>query len=134
MFYHSQMVFEYASSRAGAVAADIFKDLNGYLQTDYYAGYNPVIIPDKVQRLACLAHIRRKFIEIEKSFPKEAKSVLTLIAELYRLEHKLKGALPPESKAQRDKFSRPVFLKLEEYLKALSIRTLPKSPLMEAIS
>ena len=66
------VLFEYAESRAGTVARDIYKDFKGTLQTDAYAGYNPVVLPDKVVRIACLAHVRRKFIECEKICSKEA--------------------------------------------------------------
>jgi hypothetical protein len=128
------VLFEYAKSRAGSVAKDIYKDFTGTLQTDAYAGYNPVVLPDKVVRIACLAHVRRKFIECEKICSKEATTVLQIIGELYRLENKWKALDPPERLEQREEFSKPVMLKLETYLRALRERTLPRSPLMEAIN
>lgn len=128
------VLFEYAESRAGAVAKDIYKDFKGTLQTDAYAGYNPIVLPDKVVRIACLAHVRRKFIECEKICSKEATAVLQMIGELYRLENKWKALDPPERLKQREEFSKPVLLKLETYLRALRERTLPRAPLMEAIN
>ena len=128
------VLFEYAKSRAGSVAKDIYKDFTGTLQTDAYAGYNPVVLPDKVVRIACLAHVRRKFIECEKICSKEATTVLQIIGELYRLENKWKALDPPGRLKQREEFSKPVMLKLETYLRALRERTLPRSPLMEAIN
>ena len=127
------VVFEYAASRAGEVAKDIFSDLKGALQTDAYAGYNPVYLPEKVARLACLAHVRRKFIDAGKSCSKESDAVLRLIAELYHLEKNWQGLAPPERLVQRKKKSLPVLKKLEEYLHALVTKTLPKAPLMEAL-
>lgn len=127
------VVFEYAESRAGAVAKDIFEDFTGALQTDAYAGYNPVLLPEKVMRIACLAHVRRKFIEVQKVSPKETAAVLSMIAELYHLETQWCGLSPPERKSKRDKESRERLLKLEKYLSDLAERTLPKAPLMEAI-
>jgi len=128
------VLFEYAESRAGSVARDIYKDFTGALQTDAYAGYNPVLLPDKVTRIACLAHVRRRFIECEKICSKEATTVLQMIAELYRLENRWKTLDPPEKQKQREIHSKPVFLKLEAYLRALRERTLPRAPLMEAIN
>lgn len=127
------VVFEYAESRAGAVAKDIFENFKGRLQTDAYAGYNPVLLPEKVERIACLAHVRRKFIDIEKVSPKETTVVLKLIADLYHLETQWYGLSPPERKAKREIHSRELLLKLEKYLRDLAERTLPKAPLMEAI-
>lgn len=128
------VLFEYAESRAGAVAEEIFEGYKGALQTDLYAGYNKVLLPGTVSRIACLAHVRRKFIEAEKSCSKEATTVLSFISELYRLERAWEGLSPPERKAERDAYSKPIFLKLEGYLRELRERTLPKAPLMEAIN
>lgn len=126
--------FEYAESRAGAVAKDIFADFTGTLQTDAYAGYNPVMLPEKVTRLACLAHVRRKFLESEKTCSKEATTVLNLIAQLYKLEKQYNSPDAKARKAARDKHSQPILLKLHAYLRELASRTLPRAPLMEAIS
>lgn len=128
------VVFEYAQSRAGDVAKDVFRDFKGTLQTDAYAGYNPVILPEKVARIACLAHVRRKFIEAEKSCSKEANAVLRVIAELYHFEKNWQALSPPERLLQRTKKSVPVLKKLEDYLRSLVTRTLPKAPLMEALN
>lgn len=128
------VMFEYAESRAGAVAKDIYKNFTGALQTDAYAGYNPVLLPNKVQRIACLAHVRRRFRECEKACSKETTTILQLIGELYHLENRWKALAPPERQAQRNHFSKPVFLKLEAYLRALRESMLPKAPIMEAIN
>lgn len=127
------VIFEYAQSRAGSVAKDIFENFVGRLQTDAYAGYNPVLLPEKVERIACLAHVRRKFIELQKVSPKETTAVLTLIAQLYHLENQWRMLSPPERKEKRDKKSRELLVKLERYLRDLAERTLPKAPLMKAI-
>ena len=127
------VVFEYAKSRAGDVAKDVFSGFKGTLQTDAYAGYNPVLLPEKVTRIACLAHVRRKFIEAGKSCSKESNAILQMIAELYHLEKSWQAFSPPERLEQRVKKSLPVLNKLENYLRALVTQTLPKAPLMEAL-
>ena len=128
------VLFEYASSRAGASAERVFKGFRGTLQTDAYAGYNPLLLPEKVTRIACLAHVRRKFIDAGKSCEKETGVVLALIAELYRLERVWQGLSPPERTEKRAQHSAPILLKLERYLRDLSVHTMPKAPLMEAIN
>ena len=36
---------------------ELLKDFMGTVQTDLYAGYNPVLIPGEVTRLAGMAHV-----------------------------------------------------------------------------
>jgi transposase len=59
--------------------------LIGYLVCDGYAGYNPVFTPKKVLRVACWAHVRRKFYDIRKSDRNAANLVLE-IDKLFRIE------------------------------------------------
>lgn len=116
--------FHYAPSRAGEVPARILDDYQGALHTDAYAGYNQVLIPDKCVRLACLAHVRRKFLDIQKIAGKDSAHVLTLIAKAYRLESSLKT--PEQRFAVRQTKTRELFDALFSYLKAWGQRTLPK--------
>lgn len=125
--------FKYFASRAGAAAKDMFKGFKGALQTDAYAGYNPVLLPDQVVRIACMAHIRRKFIEATTSAPTECNHVVALIAKLYQIEKVAKDYTPDERKALRQKQSRPILDVLEKYLKQIQLSTLPKAPVQEAI-
>ncbi|EPN14721.1 ISPpu15, transposase, partial [Pseudomonas syringae pv. actinidiae ICMP 18804] len=37
--------------------------------TDDYAGYNALALQPGVERLACMAHVRRKFMEAKKVQP-----------------------------------------------------------------
>jgi len=38
--------------------------------TDDYAGYNALAFQPGVERLACMAHVRRKFVDAQKVQPK----------------------------------------------------------------
>lgn len=126
--------FEYADSRSGSVAKDIFGEIEGTIQTDLYAGYNPVILPGKVTRISCIAHIRRKFIEVQKQSPTEASTVLQLIAKLYDHENKWKSLTPEDRTIQRQKHSIPILEKLKKYLTQVSDNSLPQSPIIKAIN
>ena len=126
--------FEYFPSRAGEAAKELLKDFKGTIQTDLYAGYNKVLLPGEVIRIACLAHVRRKFIEVEKTAKSECTKVLELISRLYQNEAKWKNADSQERLNLRQQHSVPVLSELHEYLSMLQVRTLPKAPLMEAIS
>ncbi|MBX7143684.1 MAG: IS66 family transposase [Oligoflexia bacterium] len=125
--------FHYADSRAGEVPKALLTDFRGTLQTDLYAGYNQVYVPEQAVRAGCWAHVRRKFLEIQKLAPKaDVNKTLELIARLYHAEPRDK---PPEAvAAARQKHSAPVLEKLRQHLLAWSARTLPSSEVQKAIN
>ncbi len=121
----------YADSRAGEVPRAVLSDFKGILQTDLYAGYNEVYTPDKAVRAGCWAHVRRKFIEVEKLAGKDVKVALEIIAKLYKSEPK--DRQPEVVQAARAKASSPLVHALHTHLTAWSKRTLPRSPVQKAI-
>ena len=100
-----------------------------------------VAVAKGLRHLGCLAHVRRKFVEVEKSAGKKAKggtahTVLDLIGKLYGVEHQAeKQQLNPEQiKVLRAEKSRPILDKLKALLDARAATTPPKSLLGRAIS
>ena len=86
------MLFRYHPTRAGSVAAEILGNFRGYLQTDGYSGYEALGEQEGIRHLGCMAHVRRKFIEVEKTAGKKAAggtahAALDLIGKLYGVEH-----------------------------------------------
>lgn len=76
-------------SRSKQVANDLLKGFNGILQTDGYEGYHDFKSGNKkVDRVACLAHCRRKFSDALGADPVRARFILRLIGHLYNLEEK----------------------------------------------
>lgn len=122
--------FHYSNSRSSEVAKEIFKEFKGAVLTDAYAGYNGVYIPENVTRLACWAHIRRRFIEARKTAPSQCDSVIKLIAKLYEIEDE-KDLVKRFEK--RQKKSSEIIDKIFAYLKELSKSLLPRHPLQEDI-
>ena len=55
---------------------------DGYKVYDYFESVTGIVL------LTCMAHIRRKFIEAQKSHPVQAANALEYIATLYMLEEK----------------------------------------------
>ena len=47
----------------------LLEGYRGYLMTDDYTGYKAVAAHDRLERLACWAHARRKFVEAQKVQP-----------------------------------------------------------------
>jgi transposase len=84
----------------------------------------------------CWAHVRRKFVEIEKFFPDACAEIIALIGELYAIEKKA-GSGPPDEwlarlRALRDSESRDVVRRIQAW--ALSTGALPQSGLGRALA
>ena len=126
--------FHYSPSRAGSVAVELLSGYEGFVHTDAYAGYKEVFLPDKCARVGCFAHVRRKFIEVESSAKRDVGKILQMIAALYRVEKKIRGASVEERVRVRQKQSVVQLERLKEYLDALNTRTLPRHPLKKAIN
>lgn len=124
--------FHYAESRAGAVPALVLKEFKGVIQTDSYAGYNKVLVPERCERIACLAHVRRKFIEVEKSAGKECAQVTGRIAAIYHAEKKAENA--EHRLLIRERTTRKMLQDLIAHVSAVRARTLPEAPLSKAIN
>lgn len=82
----------------------------------------------------CLAHARRKFIEIERAFPGECGRVLDAIAEVYRVEAETKGVSAQERLECHQTRSGPVMAGLREWIEEefAERRTEPNSSLGHA--
>jgi len=81
----------------------------------------------------CWAHVRRKFIECQDSFPAAAQAI-ELIGELYEVERLYLTGPPGEAQlaALRAQRSRAIVSRLQTW--AVSVRALPQSGLGKAIS
>ncbi|WP_201777735.1 IS66 family transposase, partial [Pseudomonas syringae group genomosp. 3] len=88
------VLFDYTSSRAQEVPLCLLESYRGYVMTDDYAGYNALALQPGVERLACMAHARRKFVEAKKVQPQgktgRADVALASINKLYGIERELK--------------------------------------------
>jgi len=124
--------FEYHDTRASEAAKLVLKDYRGRVQTDAYAGYNPVLLPDAVERIACMAHIRRRFIENTALAPAECNLVIKQIAKLYALEARWKDLSTEKRLVERTKHARPEMEKLFRIIGEVQARLLPRHALHEA--
>jgi transposase len=124
--------FEYHDTRASEAAALVLKDYEGRVQTDAYAGYNPVLLPNKVERIACMAHIRRRFKENEGLAPPECNRVVKQISKLYALEDHWKNLTPEQRQVCRAKSARPELEKLFGIIAEVQAKLLPRHALHQA--
>ena len=102
------MLYEYNSSRAGAVPQNFYKSFSGkYFLADGYQGYNH--LPKGVLRCGCLAHFRRKFYDaIPSEDRKSGKSrspaakVVNLCSKLFEIEREFINLSADERKIRRE--------------------------------
>ena len=114
------ILFDYSTSRAQEVPLRLLEGYRGYLMTDDYAGYNAVAAQEGIERLACWAHARRKFVDAQKVQPKgktgRADMALTLINKLYGIERDLKEASDTDRFEARQQRSQPILEQLKAWL------------------
>ncbi|WP_165665855.1 IS66 family transposase, partial [Metapseudomonas otitidis] len=132
------VLFDYDTSRAQAVPLRLLAGYRGYLMTDDYAGYNAVVQQDGIERLACWAHARRKFVEAQKVQPKgkvgRADMALNLINKLYSIERELKKADDSERLSARQQRSQPLLDQLNSWLDKTQPQVAGKTALGNAVN
>lgn len=105
------VLMHYSASRAASVATPLLDGFSGYLQTDGYAGYNPVATRPDITQLGCWAHARRKLDAALKSSSAAAAHVawegLQLVRELYKIDKQAKGKPPDQRHQHRQQHVRP---------------------------
>jgi len=127
-------------NRAKGSAQQLLAGYRGTVVADGYGAYEALARAGPGFTLAhCWAHVRRKFVEIESHYPRQAREILDLIGELYAVEREV---LPPgveDSQAARltqrarlrAERSRPLMERIRAW--AESQTALPRSGLGQAI-
>ncbi len=133
------VVFVYDPSRSGSVPKTFLGDFKGYIQTDGYTGYQAIGESEGVIHVGCMAHIRRKFMDVQKANPKKimhgtAKEILDLIGLIYKVEHKIKELSPKEKVQQRKELVVPILGSIRTILDERVDQVPPKSLLGQAMS
>ena len=124
------ILFDYDASRSKTVPLRLLDGFHGTLHTDGYAGYDAVSQALGLTRMFCMAHARRKFVEVLKSLklnpkklpsplpPKARRAVkaIDFIKTLYVIERRIKDEPPEERYRVRQKESVAVLAKLRQWL------------------
>jgi transposase len=122
--------------RSFSTAKALLGSFAGVLMCDGFVVYNSLSSAyPRVVLAHCWAHVRREFVEIEKSFPKPCGEVIDLIGELYDVERDSpKGPDGDEERTKlRDTRSRSIIDRIEEWFYRTVPRCLPESGLHKAI-
>lgn len=126
--------YYHKGSRAGEIPRTQLRGYRGTIQNDDYKVYNEFENVPGITVLACMAHIRRKFVDAQKSNPLAGEAV-KYIATLYTLEENLKaaGATSEEIRAERQRLAMPLLEGLEVWMRTALQTCTPKEPLAVAI-
>ena len=132
------VLYDYDPSRSASVPTALLEGFKGYLMTDGYDGYNAVARIEGIERLACWAHVRRRFVEATRVQPKgkrgRADEVVCLIGKLYRLEREYKDAKVEDRYLARQSTSVPVLAELHAWMLKNTPLVTPKSALGTALA
>ena len=135
---HPAVVYDYTPTRERSGPEEFLKNYRGYLQADAYAAYDSFFTkPERgMTEVACWAHTRRHFHKALDADPSRMRTVLVLIAQLYRVEktarkQNLRGE---QLRLLREHGAKPALDKLREYLLEINGQVLPKSPAGQAVN
>jgi transposase len=126
--------YQFSPDRKGERPNKHLLDYEGFMHADGYAGFNDLYKTGKITEVACMAHIRRKFVDVHKSQGSAiAEEAIKRIAKLYGVEKEVRGRPPDERQMARQSQSKPRFDDLEVWLHAQLTKISGKSPLAVAI-
>jgi hypothetical protein len=126
--------YQFTVDRKGEHPAQHLNGFEGWMHADGYAGFNELYRGGGINEVACLAHIRRRFVDVFQSESSViAEEAIKRIAGLYAVEKAGRGR-PPDKRVQlrRDR-ARPILDDLEGWLHAQLPRISGKSELAKAI-
>jgi transposase len=101
--------FAYSPDRKGEHPERHLREFRGTLQADAYAGFNKLYESGRIQEVACWAHVRRKFYELQQAHASPiATEAIQRIGQLYAIESDIRGRSPDYRREVRQARARPV--------------------------
>ena len=126
--------YKFSTDREGKHPTGHLAPFKGWIHADGYTGFNDLFAKNSVHEMACMAHVRRKFVDIFQSQGLEtAEEAIRRIALLYAVEKAARGKPPDERVALRQRDAKLVFDELEVWLGAQLTCISGKSELAKAI-
>ena len=104
------------------------------MHADGYAGFEELYRSGRIHEVACLAHVRRKFVDVHRAQGSSiAEEAIARIAQLYAVEKAMRGLPPEERTRARQDGAASTFDDLEAWLAAQLPTLSGKTPLAAAI-
>jgi transposase len=131
------VAYVYSENRQGVHPRSHLAEFTGVLQVDGYTGFNRLTgdrPAGEVELAFCWAHVRRKFFDFHHATGSPiAAEALRCIAELYRIEERIRGRSSDQRARSRQTESRPLIDAMKSWLDGELGRISAKSTLAEAI-
>ena len=131
------VLYEFNQSRGAHVVDMRLQNFSGILQNDGYSGYNSQRSRGTVVNVGCMAHCRRKFVDVIKVSGNKtgsAQVAMGYITKLYNIERDAKGLSHKERFDLRQEKAVPILAQLHSWLQKTHPKTPPKSKLGAAVS
>jgi transposase len=126
--------FAYSPDRKGEHPAQHLGKFRGALQADAYAGFNQLYENGRIEHVACWAHVRRYFYDLEQAHSSPvAREALQRIGALYGVEEPIRGRPPDERRAVRQAQAKPLVDSLRQWFEATLSKLSRKSETTVAI-
>ena len=128
------VILEFSRSRALDPVRQRLKDFTGTIQTDAYEVYQALERREsRIERIACLAHARRRFyVGLEENLP-EAVWFIDQIRLLYRIEDEVRGSAASERHAFRQQNAPAIWDAMKTRAEELKPNLLPQSTMGKAV-
>ena len=126
--------YRFSPDRKGQHPKDHLSGYRGWMHADGYAGFEDIHRSGDIREVACMAHVRRKFVDIHKAQGSAiADEAIGRIAQLYAIEKEARGSSPDRRVTIRQAKAKAVFDDLEAWLNVQLPSISGKSPLAVAI-
>jgi transposase len=126
--------FAYSPDRKGEHPEQHLQKFHGILQADAYAGFNQLYESGRIQEVACWAHVRRKFYDLEQAHASPiATEAMERIGQLYGIENEIRGRPADERRQVRQARARPVLESLRGWLESCLTKLSRKSDTTVAV-
>ena len=130
------VLYDYAPTRSGQVPLELLEGFSGYLQVDGYDGYSQVCEKNKLTRLGCMDHARRKFMDAFKTSGSKdiGKRGLTYFKLLYKIEEDINDRGTEEKYRVRQEKSKSILAEMKEWVEEKRAKVPPQSVGGKALS
>jgi transposase len=131
---HPYNIYDFSLGRNREGPINFLGDYNQVLLADGYAGYNGVVTGNALTRAGCWLHLKRKFVEAERTAPEIALAVVESVRALYAVEHAAKAMKTAERLTLRQEKSAPIVAALRDRLDRWKLELIPKHPMADAVN
>jgi len=131
---HPYNIYDFTMGRNREGPVEFLGDYNQVLLADGYAGYNGVVAGNALVRAGCWLHLKRKFVEAERTAPEIAVAVVESVRALYAVERAAKALQPAERLDLRQEKSAPIVAALRDRLDRWKLELIPKHPMADAVN